>query len=247
MTITRDKKYIERFYRKELHPEDLIYYSIKIKESDILICSSKYLKKEATEILKRYRGEIEEYIKRDPLFTHTLKPHEPIPGAPLIVKKMAEAGKKCRVGPMASVAGAIGEFLGLGLLQFTNEVIVENGGDLFIETEKMRKVGIFAGDSAWSNKLVLKISPEDTPLGICTSSGKIGHSLSFGTTDAVVIVSDSAILSDAVATAVGNMVKSPADIQRALQYCRKIGSIRGVIIVKGKNLGIWGDLELEEL
>ncbi len=102
-------------------------------------------------------------------------------------------------------------------------------------------------NTAWKDKLILKIRPEQTPLGICTSSGKIGHSLSFGNADAVAITSDSAILADAIATAVGNMIKSHDDIPKAIHYCKGIKEVRGVVIIKDKHFGIWGELQLEEI
>lgn len=243
----KNNPYTDRFYRKTSSPDDLYCYEVKVKESDILISSGKYLKDQATENLKKYRSQIEEYIRRDPHFVHALAPYELLKDAPLIVRKMNDAGKVCNVGPMAAVAGAISQFIGKDLLQLTDEVILENGGDIFIKTKKIRRVGIFSGDTALSDKLILKIRPEQTPLGICTSSGKIGHSLSFGSADAVAIVSTSAILADAVATAVGNMIKSHNDIPKAIHYCREIKEVRGVVIIKDKHLGIWGGVELEEV
>jgi hypothetical protein len=159
---------------------------------------------------------------------------------------MHEAGRACNVGPMAAVAGAISQFLGKELLKITDEVIIENGGDIFIKTKKPRKVAIFSGGAKWKNKLILKIEPGQTPLGICTSSGKVGHSLSFGKADAVVIIAMSAILADAVATATANMIQSARDIPKAIRYCKKIKGLKGVVIVKGGSLGIWGNVQLEE-
>lgn len=239
--------YTDRFYRKTSKSDDLHCYEVKDKESDLFISSGKYLKNQATEILRKYRGEIEEYIKRDPHFLSALTPYKLLDNAPLIARKMQEAGNVCGVGPMAAVAGAISQFLGKDLLKMTDEIIIENGGDIFIKTKRTRRVAVFSGNTSWEDKLILRIRPEQTPLGICTSSGKIGHSLSFGNADAVAIISDSAILADAVATAVGNMIKSHNDIPRAIHYCRGIKQVRGVVIIEDNHLGIWGDLQLEEV
>jgi ApbE superfamily uncharacterized protein (UPF0280 family) len=240
------KLYTDRFYRKDIKPDDLYCYEVKDKESDLLISSEKYLKDFAKENLKKYRNQIEEYIKKDPYFIHALKPYKLLKDAPLIVRKMHAAGKICGVGPMASVAGAISQFLGKDLLRMTDEVIIENGGDIFIKTKKIRRLAIFSGNTEWKDKLVLIIKPEQTPLGICTSSGKIGHSLSFGNADAVVIISKSAILADAVATAAGNMIKSCKDIPKTIKYCKGISKVKGTVIIKDKHMGIWGDIQLEE-
>ncbi len=127
----------------------------------------------------------------------------------MIVKTMAEAAEKAGVGPMAAVAGAIAEYVGRELLPFSREVIVENGGDIFLKTQKTRSIGIYAGESSpFTGKLALRIEPKDTPLGICTSAGTVGHSLSFGKCDAAILVSPSASLADAAATAVGNLIQS---------------------------------------
>lgn len=243
----KSTSYTNRFYRENTKPEGLFSYEVKVKESDILVSSGKELKEFALENLKNCRSQIENYIREDPGFKKTLKPYKIKSDAPLIIKKMNEAGEQCNVGPMASVAGAINQFLGESLLKLTDEVILENGGDIFIKTKKMRRVAIFSGNTKWKDKLILKIKPEQTPLGICTSSGKIGHSLSFGNADSVVVISPSAILADAVATAAGNMIKSPQDISPTINYCRKINKIIGVVIIKDERIGVWGDIELEEL
>ncbi|NLO82422.1 MAG: UPF0280 family protein, partial [Clostridiales bacterium] len=196
----------KRIYR-ELHKgKDLIYFKVKVEQTDLDIAARSMLRKEALQLVKRYRNDIEEYIKRDKRFLTSLTPIPCLPDAPAIVRRMCMAAHMAGVGPMAAVAGAISEFVGRELLKFSAEIIVENGGDIFIKSQRDRLVGIYAGDSPLSQKIGLKISAEDTPLGICTSAGKIGHSLSLGKADAVVIVSKDTPLADAVATAVGNIV-----------------------------------------
>ena len=144
------------------------------------------------------------------------------------------------MGPMAAVAGAISEFVGKGLLNFSSEVIVENGGDIFMQSQSDRIAGIYAGDSPLSQKIGLKIPAEDTPMGICTSSGKIGHSLSFGKADAVVILSKDTALADAAATAVGNIVISAGDIQKGINFAKMIEGVLGVVVIVEDKLGAWG-------
>ena len=108
-------------------------------------------------------------------------------------------------------------------------------------------LGIFAGGSPLSEKLGIKISTDKMPLAVCTSSGKVGPSLSFGTADAVSIKSASAAVADAAATAVANMIKDPSDIQEAIEAAKKINGVEGVLIIKGENMGAWGDMELVSL
>jgi ApbE superfamily uncharacterized protein (UPF0280 family) len=159
---------------------------------------------------------------------------------------MMEAGQKAGVGPMAAVAGAVAEYVGRELLDFSPEIIVENGGDIFLSIDRPRTVGIYAGGSPLTGKLGLEISPRDTPLGVCTSSGTVGHSLSFGKADAVVVLAASVSLADAAATAVGNRVINPDDVQSAIDFAGRIEGLKGLVIIIGKNVGAWGDVKLCE-
>ena len=158
---------------------------------------------------------------------------------------MVEKSSLAGVGPMAGVAGAIAEFVGNDLLTYCRELIVENGGDIFIKSSKERKILIYAGeDSPFKNKLGIRFRGGEKPWGICTSSGCIGHSLSFGKTDATIIIAPSAITADVFATATGNIVKSEDDIDRALHFVEHSGEVTGAIILIGKKMGVWGNVEL---
>ncbi len=165
---------------------------------------------------------------------------------PEVVLSMIKASSIAGVGPMASVAGAIAEAIGKKILEYVDEVIVENGGDIFIKTLKKRKVGIYAGKSPLSGKISITINPIDTPLGICTSSGKVGPSLSFGKTDATTILSPDTALADAVATAVGNVVKTAKDIEKGLELAKSIKCVSGALIIIEDKIGIWGNVTLAE-
>jgi hypothetical protein len=122
--------------------------------------------------------------------------------------------------------------------------IVENGGDIFINApDRIVSVGIFAGDSPLSYQVALKINPEESPLGICTSSSTVGHSLSFGKADAVCVKSKSTPLADAAATSICNLVTGEGDIKRALDMSLKITGVLGVVIIVGGKIGAIGDVE----
>jgi ApbE superfamily uncharacterized protein (UPF0280 family) len=133
------------------------------------------------------------------------------------------------------------------LLELSQEVIVENGGDIYLATSRERTIGIYAGISPLNLQLGIVIQPEDSPLGICTSSGTVGHSLSFGKADAVCILSKSAALADAAATAVGNMVQEGKDIDRGLQKGKEIEGVLGTLIIVGEKIGVWGNIRLTKL
>ncbi len=233
-----------RFYRNWCEDRDLISFRVVLKESDLYIRARKNLTRKAHKAVSKYRAILEKYIERNPSFEHSLKPFFPGEDAPLIIKEMAKAGERAGVGPMAAVAGAVAEFVGRDLLDYSSEVIVENGGDIFLKTNKVRRIGIYAGTSSFTKKVSLEILPVKTPLGVCTSSGTVGHSLSFGRADAAVIISSSASLADAAATAVGNLIKTEADIPKGIDFAKRIKKIQGVLIIKGDKMGIWGDIKI---
>jgi ApbE superfamily uncharacterized protein (UPF0280 family) len=236
--------YEPRTYRDWVSDKDLASFTVVVKETDLHIRARRDLAAEALAAVKRYRADLEGYIKAHPIFLTTLKPFEVEENAPPIVKEMAEATQEVGVGPMAAVAGAIAEKVGMELLPFSDEVIVENGGDIFLKTQKKRFIGVYAGESAFTRKIAFSILPEETPLGVCTSSGTVGHSLSFGYADAVIVFSPSTSLADAAATAIGNRVRLAEDIPDAIEFAQNIKGLRGLAIVKGESLGLWGQIRL---
>ncbi|MCX5695938.1 MAG: UPF0280 family protein [Candidatus Omnitrophica bacterium] len=241
----KSSRYMRRFYRDWAKAKELYSTRVTAKETDLQIFTNKPLKPDfVEERIRSYRWDIENYINKDHRFLTALKPIPVEINAALIVKDMSKQAQMANVGPMSTVAGAIAEFLGKDLLKAGyKEVIIENGGDIFLKTRKTRRVGVYVGRSKLWNKLQLEIKPKDTPLGICTSSGTIGHSLSFGCADSVVIISKSASLADAVATATANRINSKEDLQRALDFARSIKGVLGVVIILKNNLMTWGKVE----
>lgn len=239
--------YEPRFYRDWSRDKDLISFTVTVKESDLYLRATRNLSRKALRVLLKHRAALEEYIERHPEFLAALAPLAVGQDAPFIVRAMAEAADKAGVGPMAAVAGAIAEHVGNELLPFSREVIVENGGDIFLKTRKTRSIGIFAGDSSpFSGRVALRIDPRETPLGICTSAGTVGHSKSFGRCDAAILLSASASLADAAATAVGNLIHSTGDIQKGIDFARSVDGIKGAIIIKDDRIGVWGEVRLVE-
>lgn len=236
--------YEKRFYREYMKSKEFINFTVISKESDLHISAKTNLKKEANKYLKKYRSAIKDYGDENTNFYKSLSPIEVSDAAEEIVKHMAEAGASANVGPMAAVAGAVSQYVGLDLLNYTDEIMIENGGDIFIKTNEKRKILIYAGNSPFSEKIALSISPEDTPLGICTSAGTIGHSLSFGRADAVVALSKDTLLADATATAIGNIIKNPEDIKKGIEYGKAIKGIEGILIIIRDKMGAWGKVEV---
>lgn len=220
----------------------LVPFTVAVEETDIFFLASSDLSGPALELIKKYRKDIENYILLNPEFLRSLSPVEPSGEPPEIVRQMISFSRRVNVGPMAGVAGAIAEFVGRDLLAQSAEIIAENGGDVFlsVRTEKVARIKSLGG----APSVEIRIKPEDTPMGLCTSSGKFGHSKSFGLADSVTVISKSAILSDCAATAAANMIKSPSDIGVAIDWAKNVEGIAGLIAICGGKMGFWGNIEL---
>lgn len=242
-------QYRERAYRQQHRQNDLIHFQVVVKETDLDIGIrkerfSKELAKRAEQATKQCRIPLEEYIKRDPAFVKAITPYEVLPDAPPIVVEMASAARRAGVGPMAAVAGAVAECVGRSLARYSRDVIVENGGDIYLRTSRIRHIGIFAGKSPLNQRMALEIRPKQSPIGICTSSGTVGHSLSFGIADAVVVLSPSVALADAVATASANLVQKKEDLATAVDFALKIEGVLGAIAILDEMLAVRGHVKL---
>lgn len=244
--------YEPRTYRSFHSLTDLYRFQVSVEETDldIAITKGQYfedLTKEITTLISEMRRSIKEYIRLDPLFRTTLIPHRPLPGAPCEVVEMCEASQLAGVGPMAAVAGLFSEKTGILLKTYARDVIVENGGDIWLQSAATRSVAIFAGKSPFSMQIGLELEPHQTPLGICTSSGTVGHSLSFGKADAVVILSSSAVLADAVATAAANLVQGEEDLEKAVDFALGISGVRGALAIKADKMAARGEVKLKPM
>ena len=239
--------YEQRTYRNLVKTDDLVKFEVVVKETDLLVRAESNLSNETRESVLNYRHQLETYITMHPEFQRSLIPLAEDPRAPELVREMIRVSQMARVGPMAGVAGAMAEWVSKDLLKFSKEVITENGGDIYLATNRERTIGIYAGQSPLSLKIGVVIGPEESPLGICTSSGTVGPSLSFGKADAVCILSKSAALADAAATAVGNIVREKKDIELALESGREIEGILGIVIIVGEKMGVWGSIKLTQL
>ena len=241
----KSKRYQRRFYRDDLSRQGLHLLHCLQKETDLYILSDKALSKNLVDQkVRALRSDIEDYIRKDPRFEHALKPIAVELRAPAVIRLMNKAAASAGVGPMAAVAGAIAQLLGKALIKNgCREVIIENGGDIFLKVRAIRRIGFYAGKGKFANKLALLIRPEDTPMGICTSSATLGHSLSFGSAESVTILAKDAALADALATATCNRVGTVKDMEKALNFCRFIRGVRGAVIVMKNKLATFGKIE----
>jgi hypothetical protein len=233
-----------RTYRAQVSDTDLVSFVVREKESDLLIRAKSNLARKAAKLLSKYRKQIEAYISRRPEFTSTLEPLQEDSHAPEIVRQMLRAGMLAGVGPMAGVAGAIAERVGKELLEFSTEVIVENGGDIFLKVTNTRRVAVEAGASPLSGKMGIEISPWESPCGVCTSSGTRGHSLSMGCADAATVVAKDTALADASATALGNKINNSEDLKKAVTEISEISGLTGCLAIMGDKLVIAGKIHI---
>lgn len=239
------ESYQERSYRT-LEQSGLISTYVRMVETDLHILAPVAVEDEALRLVAEVRRQIEGYIRATPLFLDSLVPLPADPAAPQAVQEMLTVGLAAGVGPMAAVAGVIAEAVGLGLQRAgIEDLLVENGGDIFIARKQACTVAVFAGTSPLSNRVGIRLAAENQPCGVCCSSGTVGHSLSFGHADAVVVVASGTALADAAATRIGNEVgRGPAPLDAALRVARSIEGLTGVLIVRGEQLGAWGSIEL---
>jgi hypothetical protein len=237
--------YEVRFYRDWVSKSGLVSFQVALRESDLMVRARRDLRRQAEELLREARSQIEQEIARRPEFAESLSPL-PMPPCPApVVRDMIEASNAFGVGPMAAVAGAVARFVGEGLLQDSPEVIVENGGDLFLKMDRPVEMGLYAGEeSPFSRELKLRVDPAGGQMGVCTSSGTVGHSLSFGKADAVVTVAESAALADAAATAICNRIQTAGDIEKALHDEQERGLLCALLILLGKKMGAYGEIEI---
>lgn len=250
------RSYRSRTYRNLVEQAGFVSTFFRFRETDLHILAESDVSKAAGELAVHYRLQIEHYVEKYPEFGSSLQPLPEDNLASPIIRDMLAAAQIAGVGPMAAVAGAISEYVCRGLLDLgKKEVIVENGGDIFLQRSERCIIAIFSGESPLSNRVGLQLDPVDMPLGICTSSGTIGHSLSFGTADSVTVLADSAAIADAAATRLGNEVGAEVGaehherdgVDRALRAAEKLTKIRGVLVVCGETMGAVGQVELVPL
>jgi uncharacterized protein len=224
-------------------------WRLEYGETRLEITSDGDYRKEALEELVIHYDQLAAHIVANPIFKASYEPVETGRDAPKVARMMADAASECGVGPMAAVAGAFAQLVGERLVaEGAGDIIVENGGDIYVKASAPRLVRIHAGPSPLSDRFGLKVPPEYTPCGICTSSASVGPSISLGASDSTTVAADSAALADAAATAIGNLVGVAGDFGAALDRAHAIRGVRGAVIIAGDSIGARGALpEIVEL
>jgi ApbE superfamily uncharacterized protein (UPF0280 family) len=218
-----------------------VYRTFIHKEAVLRICCEPF--EVVTQEIVRQRAILEDYIRRHPHFQHSLQPVAASADAPEVAVRMARAASTVGVGPMAAVAGAMAQLaVEAALAAGAEEAIVDNGGDIYLHTIEAVIIGLYPGESEQIGRLAFSLQASDTPLSICSSSGKMGHSLSLGQCDLATVVAKDAALADAAATLAANLVKTVSDVETALNQIVSIEGISGVMIVKDGHAGLAGKL-----
>lgn len=235
-----------RTYRQGLQHR-LPAFRVVVEQTDLWIQADQPLMAVARESVLHHRHQLEGFIRRFPGFASSMEPW-PLEGpAPPVVRRMCAAASRARVGPMAAVAGAVAAAVGEDLLGQCNEVVVENGGDVFIKNRERISIAIYAGGSPLSMRVGLQFAAAADPFGVCTSSGTVGHSRSLGAADAVCVVAPCCALADAAATAIGNHVRRAGDIPAGIDLGVTMGGLDGIVIIVGDRMGVWGKLQVVPL
>ena len=244
--------YQQRTYRNKMISDRFRFFTVQHMETDLWIGVDKesYVVTMPEVIYRQViqlRQEFNDYYRTDPGFFTSLKPVIPARSANNDIIRMCKASSRTGVGPMAGVAGLFAEKTGKKLLEkfSIRELVIENGGDCFISVQEPLIVHIFAGESPLSEKVGIIVQKNSSSLGICTSSGSIGHSKSFGKADAVMVVSPDTVLADQYATAICNQIQSGEDIEKELDVVQQNENIYAVAIVMENKIGYRGDFKMD--
>jgi ApbE superfamily uncharacterized protein (UPF0280 family) len=206
-----------------------------------LICDPDYFP-EGERSLRRSRDALEAYVASYPEYRSTHLPYSPGADADVLVRRMAEETGRVGVGPMAAVAGAFADACLADLRAAgADEAVVDNGGDIALFIRRPIRVGLYAGASPLSG-LAFDIAPRPEAFGICTSSGTVGPSFSYGRADAAVVIAANAAAADAAATALGNRVRTPDDLGRCFDFMDGLDAIEGGLVILGDRMAMWGSL-----
>ena len=241
-----------RTYRNQFSQQRFQSFVVNYKETDLWIgVDPDSFREEMRDValakVIALRTEMEAYLLIDPGFGKTYEPHQVEPNAPEIVRVMAQAGQRVNVGPMAAVAGAFSEAIGQHLMQqfSIQEIVVENGGDIFLKIIRNLLMSVYAGNSPLSEKIGIEILASESPLGVCTSAGTVGPSVSFGKADAAMVICKNTALADAFATRFGNLVKTPEGVPKVIDQTAQFPEILSAVIICRDKIGIRGKFEMK--
>jgi len=250
--LAKSPAYQPRLYREAMGNSRWVSFRSAYRETDLWVAIDRdhYLKNTERYTMDRilfYRTILEDHIALHPEFRDSLTPVLAPGRVHPLITAMSEASLAATTGPMSAVAGTMAEFICRDLLEefSAGEVIIENGGDIFMKLTAPVTTSVYAGSSPLSEKIALHIMPAETPLALCCSSGTVGHSLSFGMADACMIACRSGALADAYATAFCNEIKNAETVNEVTERALRIPEIQSVVIIAGEKVGLGGTIEVK--
>lgn len=238
-----------RAYREAIRPQaGEVTFQVVLEHTDLFVTAEQDLSAPMLDLVRSLRGELKSFMLLTPGFRESLLPVPAPETAPLVAREMARAASAVGVGPMAAVAGTFAQLVADHFAPSSPNILVENGGDLYLHSTKPRVVSLL-GDPVSGARLGLRLSRQDFPLSLCASSATIGPSLSLGQGELVVVRSKSGAFADAAATALANLIDSGDDLDLVLARARALApqGLEGVFAQAGGKLGVWGKMELVAL
>ncbi len=223
---------------------DAMRTHFEIGETAVTVISDDAYFKVAEQAIFEARERILRKISEDPFFMTTYDPYPESEDDDDIIRRMCRASKLANVGPMAGVAGAVAVFAVERMVEAgAPYAIVENGGDVAMKIDHDVTVGVFQDDEKFRD-LAFRIPARDGVFGVCSSSGKIGPSVSFGSSGISTVFSDDVILADACATALGNMIKegSGKELSEALETIGGIDGVDGCACISNGLYAVFGNV-----
>lgn len=223
-------------------------FQVVVAQTDLLVVASHNLAREIGDFVSAQRAALSTYLLLNPDFQRSLVPVPVGPEAPAIAKEMAEAASRFGVGPMAAVAGTFAQAVADRFVVESPEILVENGGDVYLHGSRERIVALLAKPVEGA-RLALRFDKDSLPAAVCASSAKVGPSLSLGQADMVTVVADRGAVADAAATALANLLVTAEDMEGVLAAAQGMArqGVRGVFVQLGDLVGVVGDLELVAL
>jgi len=213
---------------------------IEIQETAATIAAERRFIARAVDAMKAARRDIERQIRKDRFFLTTLEPYDSELCTSETTARMCAAAKLAGVGPMATVAGAIAQAaLDAMASEGCTHAWVDNGGDIALVLESPITLEVFTTPGS-SKAFAFDLRTTGRKMGICSSSGRLGHSISFGDSDVAVAIADDAVVADAFATALGNEVKDRESLGRCFDTLNNTKSVIGGLVMMDGEVAIYG-------
>ena len=216
----------------------------ELRETAVTIVADERYISEAKRSIFESRNVLERFIADDPFFRSTLEPYTESVTDPPLIRRMCDAARAAKVGPMAAVAGAVAEAAVEAMVSAgATHALVDNGGDIAMILDHEVDIGIYAGRSRFS-EMAFRCEPINRIMGLCTSSATVGPSISFGITDAAIVLSENVALADACASMLGNLVSSNKDMimKGAVEEVASVTQVCGCAAIVGDKIAFKGCL-----